>query len=53
MKKSNKRRQICLKDGVGLKTRSSFILYFEFEFRKYRTIKRDANGQHEGVKVLI
>jgi hypothetical protein len=42
--KSKKRRQIFLKDGVGLKRRSLLILYFEFEFRKHRTIKRDANG---------
>jgi hypothetical protein len=40
----NKKSQICLKDGVGLKGRSLLILYFEFEFRKHRTIKRDANG---------
>jgi hypothetical protein len=43
MKKSKKRRQICLKDGAGLERRSLFILYFEFELRKHRTIKRDAN----------
>jgi hypothetical protein len=42
MKKSKKRRQICLKDCVGIKRRSLFILYFEFEYRKHRTIKRDA-----------
>jgi hypothetical protein len=44
IKKSKKRCQICLKDGVGLKRRFLVILYFEFEFRKHRTIKRDANG---------
>jgi hypothetical protein len=44
MKKSKKRRQICFKDGVGLKRRSFNIFYFEFEYRKYRTIKGDANG---------
>jgi hypothetical protein len=44
MKKSKKIRQICLKDGVGLKRRSFNTLYFEFEYRKHRTIKRDANG---------
>jgi hypothetical protein len=43
-KKSKKRRQICLKDDVGLERKSLFILYFEFEFREHRTIKRDANG---------
>jgi hypothetical protein len=53
MKKSKKRCQICLNDGVGLKRRSLNIFYFEFEYRKHRTIKRHANGLHEGVKVLI
>jgi hypothetical protein len=43
MRKSKKRRQICLKDDVGLKIRSFNIFYFEFEYWKYRTIKRDAN----------
>jgi hypothetical protein len=38
MKKSKKRRQICLKDGVELKKRSLLILYFEFEFRKHHTV---------------
>jgi hypothetical protein len=42
--KKEKIRQICLKNGVGLKTRSFNTFYFEFEYRKYRTIKRDANG---------
>jgi hypothetical protein len=44
MKKSKKRRQICLKDDVGLKRKSFNLSYFEFEYRKYRTIKRDTNG---------
>jgi hypothetical protein len=44
MKKSKKRCQICLKYGVELKRRSFITFYFEFEYRKYRTIKRDANG---------
>jgi hypothetical protein len=44
MKKSKKICQICLKDGVKLKRRSFNIFYFEFEYRKHRTIKRDANG---------
>jgi hypothetical protein len=44
MKMSRKRRQICLKDGVGLKRRSFNIFYFEFEYRKHHTIKKDANG---------
>jgi hypothetical protein len=42
-----------LKGWFGLKRRSLLILYFEFEYRKHRTIKRDVNGYHEGVKVLI
>jgi hypothetical protein len=42
MKKSKKRCQICLKDGVELKRRSFNIFYFEFDYRKHRTIKRDA-----------
>jgi hypothetical protein len=44
MKRSKKRRQICLKHDVGLKRRFLLILYFEFEFCKHRTNKRDANG---------
>jgi hypothetical protein len=44
IKKSKKKRQIYFKEGVGLERRSLFILYFEFVYRKYRTIKRDANG---------
>jgi hypothetical protein len=32
-RKREKRCQICLKDGVGLKIRSLLILYFEFELR--------------------
>jgi hypothetical protein len=44
MKKSKKRCQICLKDGVGLKRRSFNMFYSEFEYRKYYTIKRDTNG---------
>jgi hypothetical protein len=44
IKKSKKIHQICLKDGVGLKIRSFNTFYFEFEYRKHRTIKRDANG---------
>jgi hypothetical protein len=44
IKKIKKRHQICLKDGVRLKRRSFNIFYFEFEYRKHRTIKRDPNG---------
>jgi hypothetical protein len=44
IKRSKKRHQICLKDGVGLKRRSFITFYFEFEYVKHRTIKRDANG---------
>jgi hypothetical protein len=39
-------------DGDGAQKRSLFILYFEFEYRKHRTIKRDANGWLKDVKVL-
>jgi hypothetical protein len=40
MKKSKKRRQICLKDGVELKRRSLFILHFKFEYKKHHTIRK-------------
>jgi hypothetical protein len=40
MKKSNKRHQICLKDGVGLKRRSLIILYFEFELGNNVLLRR-------------
>jgi hypothetical protein len=44
MKRSKKRCQICLKDGVGLKRKSFNFFYFKFVYRKHRTIKREANG---------
>ena len=32
----------CLMDGVGAQRRVLLIFYFEFEYRKHLTIKRDA-----------
>jgi hypothetical protein len=43
IKKSTKRHQICLTDGVGLKRRSFNTFCFEFEYMKHKIIKRDAN----------
>jgi hypothetical protein len=37
---------------MELKRRSLFIFYFEFEYRKHRTIKRDAKRWLEDVKVF-
>jgi hypothetical protein len=37
---------------MELKRISLFIFYFEFEYMKHRTIKRDANEYLEDVKVL-
>jgi hypothetical protein len=52
MKDSKKRCQFVLKTVLKLKRRSFNNFYFEFEYRKYRTIKGNANKCHEDVKVL-
>jgi hypothetical protein len=41
-----------MKDTYAL-WRSLFILYFEFEYRTIRTIKRDTNGELGWFQVLI
>jgi hypothetical protein len=52
-RRKKKTPNFFLKDCVGLERRSLFILYFDFEYKKHRTIKRDAKDSMKVSKCLF